>query len=535
MNKQQIPEQVAFYKDQSLTYRHQERWADLPGLEEYFSISNHGRVIRKRRISMDALGRKFTTAQKIIVPAINKSPNFLKNDYTYRFQVSLRLKRKTFSFQTQRMVYYCFVSPFDLNDKRIVISVKEGNGLDIRPENLIKMSLEEKVQRAFSSGRQQKTFAYAVEHRKHAVTASTAVTSIKVSRYGLNGKKIKTYKSQMEGKNDTGTAYFKIRASIKSGEPTADGFYWRLGDADFIDPTQSLPPASSVKDNQPIAIKLPHTTETTKNLTTEIPVKPQIKIEKEFTYNGLSAHRDKSLNNRAGEAWLPVPGYENELLISNHGRVKKLASFVNGKFTGKETIILPHVTTSHNKYLNETNLTLQLGTMINKKRIYFQVHRMVYHCFVKPFDLNDRFVVIGIKGNRLNIRPDQLFMTTQRERTHQTYELGRQQSLISQDLSILLTLKADNPEQLIPVSQYDASGKRLCTFDNVVAASDRTGIPIKQIRYCAKWLVCLTRGYYWHYGSEKAIDVKLIKNIMARKDVHTIPDAYQIYKDSIAK
>ena len=80
---------------------------------------------------------KFTTAEKIILPAINHCENKLKNDYTYRFQI--QAQGCYVSFQVQRMVYYCFVEAYDLTDKNnVIISIKD-NGLDIRPKYLKKI------------------------------------------------------------------------------------------------------------------------------------------------------------------------------------------------------------------------------------------------------------------------------------------------------------------------------------------------------------------------------------------------------------
>jgi len=59
------------------------------------------------------------------------------------------------------------------------------------------------------------------------------------------------------------------------------------------------------------------------------------------------AHRDRSLKDRPGEQWLPIPHLEKFLLVSNHGRVKRLERITvrsNGaKSLLKERIMLPAI------------------------------------------------------------------------------------------------------------------------------------------------------------------------------------------------
>jgi hypothetical protein len=45
------------------------------------------------------------------------------------------------------MVYYCFIEPFDLKDKSIVILFKDTDNLNIHPSNLILADLGQKRQR----------------------------------------------------------------------------------------------------------------------------------------------------------------------------------------------------------------------------------------------------------------------------------------------------------------------------------------------------------------------------------------------------
>lgn len=39
----------------------------------------------------------------------------------------------------------------------------------------------------------------------------------------------------------------------------------------------------------------------------------------------------------------------------------------------------------------------------------------------------------------------------------------------------------------------------------------------------------MSKGYYWRYGNDPLIDVKLIRSIMARAEVHNKEDARKHY------
>ncbi|MDC8105491.1 NUMOD4 domain-containing protein [Chryseobacterium sp. B21-037] len=97
-----------------------ENWKALPGFEERFSISNKGRI--KRMGSWNTVGRKIYTKEHIVPQIIE-----FKDDTLYTMRVILddlkERKRKT-SIEISRLLYYCFIEQFDLNNKRLVIVSK---------------------------------------------------------------------------------------------------------------------------------------------------------------------------------------------------------------------------------------------------------------------------------------------------------------------------------------------------------------------------------------------------------------------------
>ena len=94
-----------------------------------------------------------------MLPAVNKSYNKFRDDYIHALQLETKIDGKWICFQVHRMVYYCFVEPFDLKNKDIVIKIADG-GLDIRPHMLLRLNQKGKAQRMYETGRQKSPFSF---------------------------------------------------------------------------------------------------------------------------------------------------------------------------------------------------------------------------------------------------------------------------------------------------------------------------------------------------------------------------------------
>lgn len=76
-----------------------ETWIDISLVDDLYSISNRGRIKRKRRHLIDSIGRPRTVAEKIIISSLNKDVNLLEKEWTYRLQVVLQVDNQKYSFQ----------------------------------------------------------------------------------------------------------------------------------------------------------------------------------------------------------------------------------------------------------------------------------------------------------------------------------------------------------------------------------------------------------------------------------------------------
>lgn len=84
----------------SLVNLRNERWADIPGLESYYSVSNYGRVKRLDREQVNSKGVLRKYAERIIAPRIYNAPNDYVKDTTSQVYCHLSFEKKGFIFRS---------------------------------------------------------------------------------------------------------------------------------------------------------------------------------------------------------------------------------------------------------------------------------------------------------------------------------------------------------------------------------------------------------------------------------------------------
>ena len=219
---------IPAYRDRLLQDRPSEQWEDIPGLDGYFQVSNLGRIKRNEREVIYPNGAIHKLPEMILLPKVAKSFNKHTQDYMYQLHAHLRLEGKKYYLPIRRLVFYCFVKPFPLDDLSIWIVSCKGNGLDISPGNLEMMNKFENTRRILSRKRMVSIFRQ--EHyRRKGLVASLAVTGRQVSQYDKRGKRIKTFPSISDAARAIGINPSRVSHVVNELEPTAGGFFWKFG------------------------------------------------------------------------------------------------------------------------------------------------------------------------------------------------------------------------------------------------------------------------------------------------------------------
>jgi hypothetical protein len=224
------------YQNTSLKSIRGESWEDIPGLDGYFLVSNYGRVKRCTYEMQYRNGAIYVKPEKIIKLTIVKQPNKFVGDTTFFLTTGVTLSGKRHNFTVARLVYYCFVRPFDLADDAIMIVSVDGDNFNIHPENLRAVNRSQRQQRIVDRKRFRSPLLDLTKADKAEIQKKVIRTKQKqVSQYSLNGKRMRTYSSIVEAQRATGISYVGIAAVAHGRNIRAGGWFWRWGKEGKID------------------------------------------------------------------------------------------------------------------------------------------------------------------------------------------------------------------------------------------------------------------------------------------------------------
>jgi len=214
-----------------------------------------------------------------------------------------------------------------------------------------------------------------------------------------------------------------------------------------------------------------------------------------------------------GEKWKDIPGLEGYFLVSSRGRIKRQEREViypDGHLhILREKIVLPRKSRTFNKHMQDYLYGLHAHLVVEGRKYHLPIRRLVYHCFVKPFALDDLSVsIVTKKGNGLDIRPGNLEMIDTNTRIQRAYDKRRMVSIFRlenyRQKGVVASLSVTRRQ----VSQYGKNGRRIKTFASISDAARATGIKHSCIANVANELEPTAGGSFWRFGKEKTFDVK---------------------------
>jgi hypothetical protein len=227
------------YKDKRLNNRPGEKWKDIPGLDGYYLVSTLGRIKRQEREVIYPNGSIHILSEKIISPRVIKTYNNHMRDYKYQLFAHLIIEGGRYYLPIRRLVYCCFVKPFEVGDKSVSIVSINGDGQDISPDNLKMINKIDHTKRIYEKKRMVSIFRHD-SIRQKGVLASLTVTRRQVSQYDKKGKRVNTFASVSDAARATGINLPGINHAANGTEPTAGGFFWRFGKEKHFDVKEFL-------------------------------------------------------------------------------------------------------------------------------------------------------------------------------------------------------------------------------------------------------------------------------------------------------
>lgn len=200
----------------------------------------------------------------------------------------------------------------------------------------------------------------------------------------------------------------------------------------------------------------------------------------------LPPYKNLSLIDLPDEIWKPFPvkPFDDIFVISNKGRVKRLAYTMTDK--NNRSTRLPErirklgVMEEKNHSLNKITNYLVCCVSKDKFTKTYPVARLVYIAFVSPFNINDNTVFVRYKdGNGLNCIPENLYLFDRAKITQWLVDHGHRKMVEGvSDPERLSKEYRQNLHSTLkrPVCQYDLEGNYIRTFNSRKEAAEAVGL-----------------------------------------------------------
>ncbi len=359
------------YQNRSLPDLPGERWLDIPGFDGIYEISSLGRTKSLRRWRATGADKGYYTREMIMSQHVRVKKNHLMNELTYTVGNTLKHLQKSISRSTARYVYHAFVAPFDLDDKTIMISYKDGDGRNLDFRNLV---LTDRSELANKSIRLKRTRSKFQE------------LSIPIRQMTMTGKVVATYPSLTAASQKTGIHLSGLSACVVGRIYQYHGFRW--------EPVEKKEPV-------PVPDKIP--SDFFNAYLWEKLGKP--KTSRKQPIAALNLHPDSM----PGEEWKPITGTNSAYFISNFGRVKGAARFKSGRLQVWTKEKIKRLIPDGNARRATSCLTVHLSE--NGRKFQQSVARLVYHHFVEKIDFNNKLHYIRYKnGKCYDLHPQNLLV-----------------------------------------------------------------------------------------------------------------------------
>lgn len=220
---------------------------------------------------------------------------------------------------------------------------------------------------------------------------------------------------------------------------------------------------------------------------------------------------NKSLKNLKGEEWREIPHTEGYYVISNYGRVKALARYIENQTQAggrwiKEKILSQQCSKNKNRYKNDYTFGTVVRYTFNKQKFNAMTRRLVYEAFIQPQtkeNMKGKFVY-SKDGDRFNSNSFNLALATKSDLRKMDLEKDRYippAFKVDPEKNRRHLLKLNRKKRRI-VKQYRFDGKLLNEFPSITVASRKTSISISCISACATGISPQASGFVWRFEED---------------------------------
>lgn len=230
-----------------------ELWDDIPGMDGIGRISNIGRVKRMGYQSETANGRLVTYKERIQKIKLARYINqFLGEPVDYA-TARIQVEKRTHTIAIGRLVYYCFVEKFDLNNRALLVVHNDHNSLNNRADNLKLTDYSGFQRHVMAAGRKDQHFGHNLENQIAFSKIGRQQTSKPISKYSMEGALLDTYGSVTEAAAANGITLTAVSAVANKKALAADGQIYRFGEKGQIN-TSKIKRAIEKLKGKPISM-----------------------------------------------------------------------------------------------------------------------------------------------------------------------------------------------------------------------------------------------------------------------------------------
>ena len=336
-----------------------EEWKPIENYENYM-ISNYGRIKSRERFIPLPNGNERKLEELIMKLIFVQRTNHYLNNNTYNVHCTLSSDGQKHRKSVIRLVYYHFIEKFDYHDRSILITTKDGNSLNLHYSNLEKISYQAIRLRIFEKNR--------AKNRK-------VIYMQAVNQYSTEGVLLAEFDNMYTAGKKFNITPESIMDVIHKEFLTASGFRWFL---------KSSPPTKEdfIMDNHK------HISGPILNTSLwEKLGKPSVNKD------APPACMNLSLKDLPGENWKTIPGLGKRFVISNKGRVKRLAGWTSA---GRKIFLKEQILSQMISQNSDTHYSLYCLLRHEGKNMRITISRLLYYCFIDQFDMDgNKWVVIN--------------------------------------------------------------------------------------------------------------------------------------------
>ncbi len=202
-----------------------EKWKSIPGFDDYFMVSNYGRIWAVPRPIYAIDGKFYYTKERMRKQSLGMYYNSYTKDHTEQLGIHIRYEGKSYRFLVNRLVYSLFVKSINFEEDGLLVVHKDANNCNNRYDNLVLMNGTELYAHGLKINRRPRSAR--MTKKRNQLIWSENNSPRPIIQYALNGKKIKEFESVAQAAKSNNTDRGNIRNTAAKKSKQLNGFVYR--------------------------------------------------------------------------------------------------------------------------------------------------------------------------------------------------------------------------------------------------------------------------------------------------------------------